>query len=135
LAVAGGRGPFVMPLVSQHGDSGAFALDGAYESNLATAGPAWRNEVDSAVVLEIARVRTAKAARQIRASLLIQIAEFDQYVPTHSTAKTALQGRGEVRRYPCAHFDVWPGGEWFEKGHLGSDRFSHSRACRTAVVD
>lgn len=115
LAVAGGRGPLVMPLVSEHGDSGAFALDGAYESYLAMAGPTWCNEVDSAVTLEMSQVRTAGSAKKLRARLLMQIAEFDRYVPAHSIAKTALQGRAEVRHYPCDHFDAWPGGQWFEK--------------------
>jgi pimeloyl-ACP methyl ester carboxylesterase len=90
LSVAGGRSPLVMPLVSKHGHSGAFAL-------------------------EMSQVRTAGSAKKIRARLLVQIAEFDRYVPAHSIAKIALQGRGEVRHYPCDHFDAWPGGQWFEK--------------------
>jgi uncharacterized protein len=115
LAVAGGRDPLLMPLVSQRGDPGVFTLDGAYESYLAMAGPTWRNQVDSAVGLELSKVRTSGAAKKLRARLLMQIAEFDRYVPAHSIAQTALQGRGEVRRYPCDHFDTWPGGEWFDR--------------------
>ena len=28
--------------------------------------------------------------------------------------KAAFAGRAEVRHYPCDHFDVWPGSDWFE---------------------
>jgi pimeloyl-ACP methyl ester carboxylesterase len=115
LAVASGRAPHLMPLASRPGDPGAFTLAGSYDSYAAMAGPTWCNQIDSAVGVEISKVRTAAAARSLRARLLMQIAEFDRYVPAHSIAKTALQGKGEVRRYPCDHFDAWPGGQWFDK--------------------
>ncbi|WP_337998780.1 hypothetical protein [Gordonia neofelifaecis] len=28
--------------------------------------------------------------------------------------KAAFDARAEVRHYPCDHFDVLPGGEWFD---------------------
>ena len=31
-----------------------------------------------------------------------------------AAAKAAEAGRAEVRHYPCDHFDVWPGRDWFE---------------------
>jgi pimeloyl-ACP methyl ester carboxylesterase len=115
LTVASGRSPHLMPLVSRPGDPGVFTLDGSYDSYVAMAGPTWCNQIDSAVGVEISKVRTASAAKNLRARLLMQIAEFDRYVPAHSIAKTALQGRGEVRHYPCDHFDAWPGGQWFDQ--------------------
>ena len=45
----------------------------------------------------------------------MQIADFDRYVPAESVARTAVQGRGIVHHYPCDHFDVWPGHEWFDR--------------------
>ncbi|HCB03317.1 MAG TPA: hypothetical protein DEQ43_03525 [Nocardioides bacterium] len=30
-----------------------------------------------------------------------------------SLARAAEAGRAEVRHYPCDHFDVWPGNDWF----------------------
>jgi hypothetical protein len=36
-------------------------------------------------------------------------------VPAESVVKTAVLGRGVVHDFPCDHFDVWPGHEWFEK--------------------
>lgn len=115
IDVARGRKPTLMPLVARPGEPGALALDGALESYTAMAGPTWRNEVDSAVGLQIASIRTADAARRLRCPMLVQVADFDRYVPAESVVKTAVLGRGQVHHYPCDHFDVWPGHDWFEK--------------------
>jgi len=115
IAVASGGRPTLMPLVAHPGKPGALTLDGAYESYLSLAGPTWRNEVDTAIGLQIASIRTAQAAKALRCPLLVQIADFDRFVPADSVAKTAVLGRGEVHHYPCDHFDVWPVHEWFDK--------------------
>lgn len=113
--VARGRRPTMMPLVAHPGEPGGLTLDGAYESYTALAGPTWRNEVDSAVGLQIAGIRTADAAKRLRCPALFQIADFDRYVPADSVAKTAVLARAVVHHYPCDHFDVWPGNDWFDK--------------------
>jgi hypothetical protein len=95
--------------------TGALALDGAYGSYLTMAGPTWRNEIDAGVGLELAMIKTKAYAKALRGKLLVQIADFDRFVPADYVAKTAVQGRGQVHRYPCDHFDVWPGRDWFEK--------------------
>lgn len=46
--------------------------------------------------------------------MLVQIADFDRYVPAQSVVRTAAKGRAQVRHYPCDHFDVWPGHDWFD---------------------
>ncbi|CAN5518685.1 alpha/beta hydrolase [soil metagenome] len=115
LAVARGKPPIMMPVVSQPGGTGALALEGAYESYLSMAGPTWRNEIDSTVGLELSMIKTKAYAKALRGKLLVQIADFDRFVPADSVAKTAVQGRGQVHRYPCDHFDVWPGHDWFDK--------------------
>ena len=129
--VARGQRPTMMPLVAHPGEPGALALDGAYESYTALAGPTWRNEIDSAVGLQIAGIRTAEAARQLRCPALFQIADFDRYVPADSVAKTAVLARGVVHHYPCDHFDVWPGHDWFEKAAADQVAFL-SRALSTS---
>lgn len=114
-AVARGRPPVLMKLTSRPGEHGALSLDGAYENYLSIAGPSWRNEVDSAVGFELAKIRTKAAAKRLRSELLIQIADFDRFVPAASVARTAVHGRAQVHHYPCDHFDVWPGHPWFEQ--------------------
>ncbi len=114
-AAVRGRRPTMMPLVARPGQPGALALDGAYESYTALAGPTWRNEVDSAVGLQIAGIRTAQSAKKLRCPVLFQIADFDRFVPADSAARTAVLARAQVHHYPCDHFDVWPGHDWFDK--------------------
>lgn len=115
FVVARGRSPVMFPIVAPPGSPGALTLDGAYESYLGLAGPSWRNEIDSAVGLEVARIRTTAAAKRLRCPLLVQIADFDRYVPADSVTRTAAHGRAQVHHYPCDHFDVWPGHDWFDK--------------------
>ncbi|MFN6550466.1 alpha/beta hydrolase [Mycolicibacterium septicum] len=114
VAVAAGRAPTLMPLAAKPGEAGALALDGAYDSYRAIAGPTWRNEVDSAIGMELVQIRTGSAAKALKCPVLIQIADFDRFVPANSVMKTAVQARAQVHHYPCDHFDVWPGHDWFD---------------------
>ncbi|MCV7107086.1 alpha/beta hydrolase [Mycolicibacterium chitae] len=110
-----GRDTLMMPLVARPGQPGALTLEGAYENYLALAGPSWRNEIDSAVGMELAKIRVRRHAKQLRIPLLVQIADFDSYVPADAAQKIAVAGRAQVHHYPCDHFDVWPGHAWFER--------------------
>ncbi|MGV0779962.1 alpha/beta hydrolase [Mycolicibacterium sp. XJ775] len=123
VAVAAGRQPTLMPLAAKPGQAGALALDGAYESYRAIAGPTWRNEVDSAIGMELVQIRTGAAAKALRCPVLIQIADFDRFVPANSVMKTAVQARAQVHHYPCDHFDVWPGHDWFDTAAEDQLRF------------
>lgn len=114
LAVATGGHPTLMPLTAHPGEPGALALDGAYQSYLSIAGPTWRNEVDAGIGMEMVRIRSAAAAKSLKCPVLVQIADFDRFVPANSVAKTAEQARAQVHHYPCDHFDVWPGHDWFD---------------------
>ena len=109
-----GGEPVLMPVVARPGELGALTLPGHYESYTALAGPTWRNEIDASVGLELGSHRPAKQAKSVRSPLLVQIADFDRSAPPHAAAKAAEAGRAEVRHYPCDHFDVWPGRDWFE---------------------
>jgi pimeloyl-ACP methyl ester carboxylesterase len=115
FTVRRGGAPALMPLVSPVGQPGALALAGAYESYLSLAGPTWRNEIDASVSLEVLGIRTTAAVKKVRCPLLVQIADFDQYVPADGVAATAARGRAQVHHYPCDHFDVWPGHSWFDR--------------------
>lgn len=123
IAQRRGRPPVMIPLVSAPNGSGLLALSGAYESYTSIAGPTWRNEVDAGVGFEMGPLRVTPDAKRLRSRLLVQIAEFDRYVPAQSVAKTAVAGRAVVHHYPCDHFDVWPGHEWFERVASDQVRF------------
>lgn len=115
LAVARGGAATLMPIVGRPGEAGALTLSGAYESYLAMAGPTWRNQIDSSVGMELGRLNVKSAARRLRCPVLVQIGDFDRFVPAAAVAKTAELARAQVHRYACDHFDVWPGNEWFDK--------------------
>ncbi|WKN48223.1 alpha/beta hydrolase [Nocardioides sp. Arc9.136] len=107
-------GPRMMPVVARPGELGALTLDGCYEDYLAIAGPSWRNEVDATVGLELGGHRPGRHAKDVTCPLLVQIADFDRSAPPHAALKAAFEGRAEVRHYPCDHFDVYAGKQWFE---------------------
>ena len=114
IATLRGGEPVLMPIVARPGEVGALTLSGHYESYLAIAGPTWRNEIDASVGLELGSHRPARHAKSLRCPVLVQIADFDRSAPPQAAAKAAAAARAEVRHYPCDHFDVWPGGDWFE---------------------
>lgn len=115
LSVARGGAATLMPIVGRPGEPGALTLSGAYESYLAMAGPTWRNEIDASVGMELGRMTVKFAAKRLRCPVLVQIGDFDRFVPAGAVAKTAELARAQVHRYACDHFDVWPGNEWFDK--------------------
>lgn len=133
IATARGRAPVMTPVVARPGQPGCLTLEGAYESYLSMAGPSWRNEVDASIGIELSRISTARYAKALRAKLLVQIADFDRYVPAAAVAKTAVHGRAIVHHYPCDHFDVWPGHELF--GQACSDQVNFLRRSLTSVED
>lgn len=114
VAVARGGSPVTMPVVARPGEVGALTLEGCYEDYLSIAGPSWVNEVDADVALELGTRAPLRAAKRLRVPTLVQVADFDRSAPPHAAAKAAFAARAHVRHYPCDHFDVWPGKEWFE---------------------
>ncbi|MEU4312958.1 alpha/beta fold hydrolase [Nocardia sp. NPDC024068] len=111
-ALTGGGG--LIPLVGAPGETAALALDGYAEAYRALAGPTWRNEIDSSVLLQLPGYRPARAAAELNLPVLMQIADFDRGAPPHAAADAAFAARAEVRHYPCDHFGVWPGNPFFE---------------------
>ncbi|MGW0181162.1 alpha/beta hydrolase [Nocardia sp. NPDC003345] len=111
-AAAGGAG--LIPLVGEPGEPAALALAGYADSYRALAGPTWRNEIDSSVLLQLPGYRPARAASTLNLPVLVQIADFDRGAPPYAAAKAAFAARAEVRHYPCDHFGVWPGNRFFE---------------------
>jgi uncharacterized protein len=43
----------------------------------------------------------------------VQIADNDLSAPPAPARKAAFRCRADVRHYPCDHFDVYPGSDWF----------------------
>ncbi|MCR8693731.1 lysophospholipase [Rhodococcus pyridinivorans] len=108
------RSSTTIPIVGPPGTVAALSLDGYREDYLSLAGPTWRNEIDADVVLSLGTYRPARHASSVACPVLVQIADFDRSAPPHAAARAAFRARAEVRHYPCDHFDVWPGKDWFD---------------------
>jgi fermentation-respiration switch protein FrsA (DUF1100 family) len=61
--------------------------------------------------------RAIKVADRVSAPVLVIAADRDTVVPPVTARKVVWQmpGRGELRTYPCGHFDLYVG-EYFERG-------------------
>lgn len=122
-----GRAAVTMPVVARPGELGALTLPGAYEDYLAIAGPSWRNEIQADVSLELGSRAPLKAAANITAPTLVQIADFDRSAPPQAEAKAAFAARAEVRHYPCDHFDLFAGKPWHEPAVRHAVGFLHRK--------
>ncbi|MBS9373169.1 alpha/beta hydrolase [Rhodococcus sp. B50] len=109
------RSSTTIPIVGPPGTVAALSLDGYHEDYLSLAGPTWRNEIDADVVLSLGTYRPTRHASSVACPVLVQIADFDRSAPPHAAARAAFRARAEVRHYPCDHFDVWPGKDWFDR--------------------
>lgn len=109
-----GKDPVLMPVVGRPGEVAALSLDGYYEDYLAIAGPTWRNEIDASLGSQLGAYRADRSAAQIACPTLVQIADFDRGAPPQAAAKAAFKARAEVRHYPCDHFGVYSGQDFFE---------------------
>jgi pimeloyl-ACP methyl ester carboxylesterase len=78
------------------------------------AGPSYRNEVAAAIVLRAGGYRPIRFASRIACPVLVQVADEDRTVPVGAALRAAWNAGADVRHYPCDHFDVYPGEEWFE---------------------
>ncbi|HTM85451.1 MAG TPA: alpha/beta fold hydrolase [Mycobacterium sp.] len=114
LAQRVGGAPATIPLVGYPGELATLTTDGYYPAYTAMAGSTWRNEIDAQVGVQLGGYRPAKHAGAINCPMLVQIADFDRCAPPQAAAKAAFAAHAEVRRYPCDHFDVYQGGEWFD---------------------
>ena len=114
VAAARSNQPHYMPLAAKPGEPGAVSAPGAFEGYLAIAGPTWQNRYTMPSPLSIGRYRPGKDAAKISCPVLVQIADLDQSTPPLATAEDAKHlKKAEVRHYPCDHFDVYAGQEWF----------------------
>jgi fermentation-respiration switch protein FrsA (DUF1100 family) len=103
----------LIPIVGRPDEASVLAIDGMYDDYVSIAGPTWRNEVDAAIVLDILRHRPHRFAAQMPCPALFQIADHDRCAPPHAAAKAAVKARALVHHYPCDHFDVYDGRQWY----------------------
>jgi fermentation-respiration switch protein FrsA (DUF1100 family) len=75
----------------------------------------WRNEVAARVLLAVGSYRPGTKVGEIQCPVLYCVGDDDVVTPPGPALDAAARTpRGELRRYPIAHFDIYVG-EWFER--------------------
>jgi hypothetical protein len=75
----------------------------------------YRNDVPARVALEIPLDAPGRQAGNIPCPTLFCVCEADTVAPAKATLRHAAKApRGEIRRYPAGHFDIYIG-EHFER--------------------
>jgi pimeloyl-ACP methyl ester carboxylesterase len=109
-----GRSPLLVPIVGLPGSLAALNSEGALEKHVQMAGPGWRNELGARIFLRVGSYRPIRHAKNVEVPVLVQVADFDHSAPPSAAMRAAVRSGAEVRHYPCDHFDVYPGQQWFD---------------------
>jgi pimeloyl-ACP methyl ester carboxylesterase len=105
-----GRPPHLMAPV---GDPGTFAIMTAPDAKsgfeaLVSPESLWRNECAARIMPRIPFYRPGRKTPRLAMPLLVCVCENDTTTPPASTIKAAQRApRGELRRYPYGHFDIY----------------------------
>ncbi len=116
-----GRPPVRVKVAARPGETGLMdapdVIDGVLRL-LAASGiqeEDYRNEVPARVALEIPLAAPGRSASKIRCPILFCVCDNDTVAPAKATLRHAAKApRGQVRRYPVGHFDIYVG-EQFEQ--------------------
>ncbi|MEA2480186.1 MAG: uncharacterized protein QOJ07_2108 [Thermoleophilaceae bacterium] len=112
-----GRAPVLAPAVGPPGTLAAMNSPDAEPGyrKLFPPGYAWRNEVAGRVFLRVGLYRPGTRSAAIGCPWLVCIQDDDVVTPPEPAIAACLRApRGELRRYPGGHFDIYVG-EGFER--------------------
>ena len=112
-----GRRPYLIPIVGPPGTLAAMNSPDAEPGYRALYPPGfeWRNQVGARAVLRVGTYSPGRRAKDVGCPLLVQIATEDAVTPPGPATRVAERApRGELRSYPCRHFDIYVG-ELFER--------------------
>lgn len=105
-----GRPPLLASAVGDPGTVAAMTAPDARPGFEAIVPPnsLWRNEFAARLMLRFPFYRPGRKAARLNMPLLVCVCEHDTTTPPASTIKAAQQApRGELRRYPYGHFDIY----------------------------
>jgi fermentation-respiration switch protein FrsA (DUF1100 family) len=73
-------------------------------------GAHFENGVSARFINHVALYRPGRSARQVNAPILFCICDTDAVAPAETALRYAATApRGEVKRYPVGHFDIYRG--------------------------
>lgn len=105
-----GRGPRYIPAVASPGEFAVMSAPEAKPGFDALVGPdsLWRNTVAARVILPIMGFRPVRTARRLAMPVLFCVCDDDATTPPAPSIKAAgLAPKGELRRYPYGHFEIY----------------------------
>jgi uncharacterized protein len=104
------RPPHLLPAVGDPGAVAAMTSPDAQPGLEAILGPdsLWRNEFTARVAFRLSFFRPGHKTSRLRMPLLVCVCDNDAVTPPGPTVKAAHRApRGELRRYPYGHFDIY----------------------------
>lgn len=104
------RPPQLVPAVGDPGTVAAMTAPGAKPGFEAIIGPEslWRNEFAARLMLRFPLYRPALKASRVTMPLLVCVCDDDAVTPPGTSVDAARKApRGELRRYPYGHFDIY----------------------------
>ncbi|MDQ6835096.1 MAG: acetylxylan esterase [Actinomycetota bacterium] len=115
LGALAGRPPHYVPAV---GPPDAFAVMNSPDAQpgfaaLTPSSTLWENRVAARVALRIGLYRPGRRAARLDCPVLFCVCEQDVITPPGPTLRYASSApRGEIRRYPVGHFEIYVGPTW-----------------------
>jgi uncharacterized protein len=106
------RPPYLVPIVGEPGQTALFTGPEVREALEAKGleGSLWRNEFAPRFVFALPRYQPGKAAERLGMPLLVCVADGDRETPADFAARFVERApRGELRRYPASHFEMYHG--------------------------
>jgi len=104
-----GRPRRYIKAVGERGELAVISTEDAVRATARMQNHTWRNEVAPGALIDMAFwYRPARGVRRLAAPLLLSLAEHDRETPVKLTRPIAARApRGELRRYPCTHFELY----------------------------
>jgi dienelactone hydrolase len=132
-----GRSPHYIPVAAEPGTLAAFTSPGGAEQMKAIVpdDALWENRFTPRLMLRAPRYRPFADAASIGCPLLVCVCDDDTITPVAPALAGAQRApRGEVRRYPIGHFDIYLG-DWFDRAVTDQTAFLvRSLAVSTTLV-
>jgi len=107
-----GRPPLLVPVLGEAGTTAMFTDPKAREALAAkgTEGTLWRNEFAPRMLFSMARYEPAAVIDRVAMPVLVCVGDRDEDIPVdYAKAVVARAPRGQLRRYPGSHFELYYG--------------------------
>jgi dienelactone hydrolase len=110
-----GRPPSYVPAIGPTGSFGVMTTPDAEPGfrALLPESTKWENRVAARIALRVATYRPGRAAAKLRCPVLFCLTDKDSLAPAETSARHAARApRGEIKRYPVGHFEIYVDPAW-----------------------